>query len=245
MRIFLSALLIFLLAANVYALEVGVGGTFQDLDLSGKVQSKGTEIDLESDLGMGGDEPVGISLTVDGKKHHLLLSFASIKFGGGKTLSRTVQFRDQTYNVNTFVQSKFEYDLYEVQYNYDFLHLKKKNFGFSLGPLLKISLYDATVNLKTAVRDETYSAVLPIPTIGLAGSLDFTKYFSLLGQVNGLGSSDDNYVEYKALFRVKPIPYFHFDVGYKGMNIDVSSNDNSLDLETKGLLLQAGFVYKF
>jgi len=241
--LFISALLLLTLPA--YALEISGGANYQDLDFSGKVQSGVTQIDLGHDLGIEADEPVGFNLRLDTKRHHFCFDYASIKAEGAKTLEWDIQFQGQTYNISTYVESKLEYDLFEAQYNYDLIDLKWANWGISAGPLLKVSIYDANVNLSGGGFNESYAETLPLPTLGLVGELEVSKYLSLLAQANGIGYSGDTYIEYKAILRLKPFKYFNFDVGYKGMQVDYSKDNDLLDLKVKGLLLQGNFVYQF
>ena len=236
---------LFFLALPAYALEISGGANYQDLDFSGKVQSEGTRIDLKNDLGIKADEPVGFNLRLDAKRHHFCFDYASIKAEGAKVLSQSIDFQGQTYLITTYVESKLEYDLFEAQYNYDLIDLKWANWGISLGPLFKVSVYDASVNLSGGGFNESYAETLPLPTLGLVGELEATKYLSFLAQANGIGYSGNTYIEYKALLRLKPFKYFNFDIGYKGMQVDYSDDNDLLDLEVKGLLLQGNFVYKF
>jgi hypothetical protein len=197
-------------------------------------------------LGLDNDKPVGVSLHLEAEKHHLDFAFASVEFSGTKTLNRTITFKNQTYNVNTSVESTLEYNLYEAQYYYNLIDFKKgENFGVAFSPLFKVSIYDASVDLKAAGVSATYSETIPIPTIGALGEIDFTKHLSLLGQISGIGFSGDTYLEYKSVLRIKPLKYFNFDVGYKGANIEFSQSDNLIDIDAKGLYLQGAFVYKF
>ena len=246
MRKALLILFVFLLSSfSAYALEISVGPTYQDLDFSGKIQSNGTRIDLEDDLGISDDEPMGANIKIDGGRHHLYLDLASIKISGAQTLSRTIQFQNKTYSVSTFVSTEVEYNLYETQYHYDLLDIGGENLGFSLAPLLKVSVYDLSLNIKGGGNDETYSELLPIPTVGAIAQANATKYLSILAQASAVGYSGDNYIEYKSVLRIKPLKYVNLDIGYKGATVDYSHNSDILDLDIKGPFFQGSFVYKF
>jgi len=244
-KIILISFIFLFSSASIYALEIQVGPTYQDLDFSGKIQSEGTRLDLEGDLGISDDEPIGANIRLDGEKHHLCFDFASIKISGAKTLSRTIQFQNKTYNVSTFVTTEVEYNLYEAQYHYDLLDLGEENLGFSLAPLLKISVYDLSLNIKGGSNDETYSEFLPIPTLGAFAQLNATKYLSILAQASAVAYSGDNYIEYKSILRIKPFRYLNLDVGYKATKVDYSHSSDVLDLDVKGPFIQCSFVYKF
>ena len=247
MKRILLIIAVLLFCAPSYALEIAVGPTYQDLDLSGTVKADGgTEIDVENDLGLDNDKPVGVNLHLGMGKHNFDFNLAQLEFSGTKTLARTVTFDNQTFNVNTSVESTVEYDLYEAQYSYKLLEIGKEDMlKVSLSPLFKVSIYDASVELKSTGVNASYSKTLPIPTLGALGEIDFTRYLSLLGQVSAIGYSGDSYLEYKTVLRLKPVKYLNFDVGYKGTSIKFSESNNLIDIDAKGLYLEGAFVYKF
>lgn len=244
-RVFLMISVFLFFSASAYGWEITAGPTYQDFELSGKVKSDGTEIDAESDLGISDDDPIGVNVRIDHNKHHLSFDYASFDFSAVKTLIRTIQFKNKNYNISTSVTSKVEYDLYEAQYYYDLLEFERDDWGFSLAPLLKVSIYDANLNLKSIANDEAYSETLPVPTLGLAGQIDITKYISLLAQGSGIAYSGDNYVEYKGVVRIKPMKYLSFDVGYKGAQLDYSDSNDLIDIDVEGVFLEGAFVYEF
>ncbi|MFC1804306.1 hypothetical protein ACFLZ3_00535 [Candidatus Omnitrophota bacterium] len=231
--------------STAWALEISAGPSYQDLDISGNAQSAGTRLDLEDDLGLGDDKAVGVNVRLDGKKHHFSFDYASFEFSGSKILTRSIDFQNKTYSISVAVETKLEYNLFEAQYQYDLLHLGDDELGVSLAPLLKLTVYDASLNLQGGGNNETYSEILPLPSAGVAAELDCTKYLSLLAQINGIGYAGDTYIEYRAVARLKPHKFVNIDIGYKGIKVDFSHSDDLLDLDINGLLLQGSFVYKF
>jgi len=231
-----------LLGLNAYALEISVGVNYSDLDLSGKVKSDGTEIDLEDDLGIGDDEPTGLSLRLDGGRHHLWFNFASIEFSGSKIINRQFTFRNKTYAVSSLVDSKLEYDLYQLQYHYDLINIGEI---FELSPLFKVSLYDAEVRIKSSTYDESYKETLPLPTLGLLGRLNLSEYIDFYAQVSGIGYSGDTYIEYKTAVILRPIQYSNLEIGYKAMDVDYSDDDNLIDIKNSGFFALVNFTYAF
>ncbi|RKY32211.1 MAG: hypothetical protein DRP74_03005 [Candidatus Omnitrophota bacterium] len=196
-------------------------------------------------MGIGSEGVIGYNLRLDAGKNHLGLDYASLEAEGANTLSRDIEFNGQTYSASTHVESKLKCELLEIQYYYDIITLQWENWGIDLASLFKVNIYEAEVSIKGGGYDETYSETLPLPTVGIAGQLNATRYFSVLGQVNGIGYSDDTYLEYKALLRIKPAPFFNFDLGYKGIQLNYSDSNNLLDLDVEGFLMQGAFIFKF
>ena len=243
-----TLLIIFILlffSASIYAIEISVGPNYQNLDLSGKIKSNGTEIDIEDQLGIGDDEPMGMNARLKVGRHNLVLDLASVDFSGAKTLTEQIQFEGQTYAVSTYVESKLEYDLYEAQYHYDLLKFNLAGWGVCVSPLFKVSYYEASVSIKGGGNDESYSEALPLPSVGAVGQINATKYLSLLAQINGIDYSGDSYIEYKTILRIKPLAYLNIDVGYKATEFDYSDSNELLDLDIKGSFFQSSFVYRF
>ena len=185
-------------------------------------------------------------MRLDAGKHHFSFDYASVEFSGAKTLNQAVQFNDKTYAISTYVESKLKYDLYEIQHQYDLLSFGKKDkLAATISYLSKLSLYDVSVNIKGGTLDETHSEILPLPSLGGIAQIGLTKYFSLIGQVNGIGYSGDSYIEYKSVVRIKPLKYINLDVGYKGTQINYSDSNALVDINTEGLYLQGALVLKF
>jgi len=244
-KIFLTVFIALFFAAYSYAIEISAGPNYQDLDLSGKIKSNGTEIDIEDHLGMGDDEPMGIHARLKLGRHNLALDLASVDFAGAKTLTEQIEFEGQTYAVSAYVESKLEYDLYEAQYHYDLFKFNLAGWGVCVSPLFKVSYYEANVSIKGGGHDESYSEALPLPSVGAVGQINATKYLSLLAQINGIDYSGDSYIEYKTILRIKPIAYLNLDIGYKGTEFDYSDGDELLDLDIKGFFFQTSLVYRF
>ncbi len=232
---------------SVYAVEISVGASYTDFELSGKAKYKGTKIDIEKDLAVGGNKSAGGILRIDSERHHLTLEFTSVEFGGSKSISEEFKFNDKTYTVNAQIDSKLEYDILEIQCHYDLLDLENEMLGFSLAPLFKVAVYDAALKIKSSTLgyDETYSEILPLPTVGLLTQLNFTKYLNFSAQVNGIEYEGNSYFEYRALLEIKPMEGFSIGVGHKGVNMDYSDGDDLLDMDIEGLFAQAVLSYKF
>jgi hypothetical protein len=235
---------IIIFALSAYGLEISVGPSYSDLDLSGKVKYEVTEIDVEEDLGIGDDEPLGIALELKAGKHNFFVSYADVEFKGEKTINKTITFGDTTYAINTFVESQLKYTLYEVEYWYNLLKLGEE-LKFSLSPLFKVSVYDAEVTLKAGATEETYSEMLPVPTVGIVGDIEIGKYIGLFAKGSGIGYAGNVYLEYESFIRLKPISYLNLDIGYQGRGIDFEDDDNLIDIDIEGFFLRGLFRYEF
>ncbi len=239
-NLIISIAFLFLLAKTYCAVEIAGGFNYFDASLDGKVKSEGIKINVKDDLGLKDDNVEGGFLKIGLGKHHFLFNFSDFEFKGANTLSRQITFRNKTYTINTYVESKLEYSLYEFLYYYDLLKL----CAVKISPLFKVSLYDAEVNIKGGGNDESYSENLPLPTIGLRAQADF-KYIALFSQVNGIGYSDASYIEYIGGVILKPLKYLRVMLAYKGTNVDYENDENLIDIDVDGFFAQIGVYYKF
>ncbi len=249
-RIVLVIGIVLLFAVAAYAFEISAGPTYQDMEISGKVRSNiisGTniDIDIKNDLKISDDDAAGVNVTLIVGKHQISADLASFEFSGANNLTRNVTFKGQTYTAGTYVQSKIKYDLYEVQYQNNLIDLGISDIGITLGPVFKVSVYEASVQLQGGGNNEKYEETLPVPSIGLAAGVELTKFLSASAQATGVGYSGDTYIEYKALLCIKPIESLSFDIGYKGIDLDFSDGNDLLDLESNGPYFRGAFVYKF
>jgi len=231
-------------ALPTYALEISLGPAYSDLEISGTVKSEGTEIDLEEDLGMEGEEGVSPALELKLGKHNFLFCYDDVEFKGEKILTKTITFRDTTYAINTLVESQLKYALYELEYWYELLELEE-GIKCSLAPLFKISVYDAEVSLKGGGVEKSYDQVLPILTIGFLSEVGLTEYLSVGFKGCGIGYSGDKYFEYEGFLKISPVEYFNLEVGYANRCVDFSKSEDLIDIDIEGLFVKGFFKYEF
>ena len=243
----LGGIIVLLITSSGYALEISGGSIYTKFELSGKIKSEGTDIDMEKDLGMEDEESWGGFFEIDGKRHHLLASLSTQKFEGSKILEAPFEFRNKTYPASTRVDSKIEYNLYELQYHYDLLDIENRILGFSLASLFKVSVYEIDANIKDSSfgYDETYQETLFVPTIGFLIRTNLTKFLNLTAQASTIEYSGDSYTEYKAFLEISPIESIGLGIGYEGRKVDYAEKLDLIDIESKGAFAQLRFLYKF
>ena len=243
LRQFAAVAIAVFLPGLAHGLDVSAGGTYLDLDLSGKVQSDGTVIDVESDLSIDGDQSLAGFLRLDGDRHHLSFSFMSIEYKGDSVVQRDIVFGNQTFSLSTRVQSSLEYSLYEIQYQYDLLNLEI----LSVSPLIKVDVFDAEVRLRdsTGATDERYDESLPVPTVGINARLEMSDYVYVSAQFNGIAYDSNSYIEYGGTVGIEPFPFLFVETGYKRRNLDFDDGNDLIDIREDGWFVGAGLIFEF
>lgn len=138
----------------------------------------GTYIDFQETL--GGDTRSTVA-RLDGlyrfnEKHALGLSWYALRFTGSKKLEESFWWNGQEYLVNWQVNSKIDYDIYKLNYQYSVFHNDKAELGASFGfHVMKTFVSIAT---STLTQSGSESVTAPLPVWGLYASYNFTPRFS-------------------------------------------------------------------
>lgn len=248
-RIVVALAAVFLaVPAVTHAIEFSAGISFGKLDPSGNIQSGalGDKISLTSVLDIGEDSPVGVNLRIDGEKHHFSFDYTAIAFDGDNTFTKTITFQGKKYGIVVPTETDLKFNLSELTYYYDLYEMNPSpGTEFFFAPLIKLSIYDTEVSLKTVGIDESFSETLPIPTIGFVVGGKFSQYVRAAVQFSTISYSGNSFTNYEITVGVRPIQYLNLDIGYKGTNMDFDESDDALDFEMKGLYGQMSAVYTF
>jgi hypothetical protein len=147
----------------------------------------GTDIDLEDDLGLdksltvfrlGGDFWVG-------ERHRFDVSVFDLSRSSSRRIEKTIDFGDQTFEIDTTVNTASDLTIVKAAYTYAFLNRNRGYLGATGGLYVastKLSLSEAT--LGTA---ESEDLTAPLPVVGLRGEYDLTDRISLTSSVEWFG----------------------------------------------------------
>lgn len=163
-------------------------------------QGIGTEIDVESDLGLDKDETLpaflaGARLT---RSLSIIGEYYSIGRDATKSLERNITFEGVTYPLAASVTSELTTDVYRLVIGYSFVRTDKAEVGAALG--LHATDFEVgieglgTVGGTTAQTEQRRQDFLaPLPTLGLFGSFEVLPRLTLSGRVDYLSLSIDDY----------------------------------------------------
>jgi outer membrane protein len=236
----LFVLAVMVVPASLSAFEIGARGYYWFPSLEGNVKVDadgiaGTSIDFEKDLGIDDENYPTIEVFIGAGRHHLNLAYTNIEYSGVKTLTRTIVFDGEFYNVGELVSSSIEYRQIDFGYQYDFLNLENVLAGFSLGGVFQVTYLDGKVNLATTRIDEEEEFALPIPMIGL--NLHVGLLADILeARVRGTAIAYSGNMIYEIAGDVSytPFPFMDIHGGYKTFVIDIDEDDVIFDYDLSG-----------
>lgn len=166
--------------------SVLLGAFIAGPDTSARVDSvngRGTDIDLENDLGLDTTKTVA---RLDGYywfslRHRLDVSLFEYSRDATKTIERTIDFGGRSFVLNRTLDASSDVSIFKVAYTFAPIVRSRGHFGISAG------IYTASVEL--ALRDrasgaeEAQDLTAPLPVIGFRGQYDVTDRISFRGSV--------------------------------------------------------------
>jgi hypothetical protein len=202
--------------------------------------STGTDIDLEGDLGLQSSISVG---RFGGyywftQRQRIDVSYFELSRDSSRQLSKTIDFGDQTFAIDTVVSTNSSYTIEKVDYTWAPL---SREHGY-LGIVAGLYVLQTSLSLSESAlgKFETHSLTAPLPVVGLRGDYAVGRHFTLRGAVEYFGLTDSQSGG-KVSGRLTD-SYFGADYGFgKRMAVGLAYNAVSLNVEAKSSRL-AGSV---
>src|SRR5262245_10997879 len=184
------------LGVRVGGMLVGTFHTEATLDVVGT--NAGTAVDFEDQLGLSGQ---GSSFRVDSWfrfSRHSRLDLAWFTFDRSAThvIDRDITWCDQTFPINTTLQSELSTDILQARYTY---YLFAED-DFEFGPGIGIYGMNVTASLRSDALgiDEGFKSPVPLPVLSLQGAWEFAPRLQLVGgmqffflKLENVGSTDE------------------------------------------------------
>ncbi len=177
-----------------FHIEVTAGGWL--VDTGGQIQANGSPIDLVNDLNAGQRQGTfyGQLVFKPARKHRIVLEGTPFRINGLKSVTRSIVYRGQTFNISQTVRSSASLDYAFIGYQYDVLSGPKGHLGFSVG-----AAYLGATGLLQAVETNISATKTQQIALPLAGT-DFRvfpipghKFFEIEGGIRGMAFGDYGY----------------------------------------------------
>ncbi len=185
----LLAVLAFPTPAHALGDIVGVEAAIWPQSLSGNAaidngSTQGTTIDFKNDLGLKDKDstPQG-RLWLRLGRNYLTFDYNGSSRSGDGVLNKSVNYNGTTYSSGETIQSKYDLNLIEAQYRFDFVKLKLVDFGLGVGlnlAQIKMQLNGSSSGLTKL--DEN----VPYPTVNAALVIKPLPGFHIRAEANGL-----------------------------------------------------------
>lgn len=138
----------------------------------------GTYIDFQQTLGGTTRSTVA---RLDGlyrfsEKHAIGASWYALRFSGTKVLEQNFEWNGKPYTIGMQVDSKLNYDVYKLNYQYSVFHNNEVELGASFG--FHIMKTMVSIASSTILQSGSEAVTAPLPVWGLYASYNFTPRFS-------------------------------------------------------------------
>jgi len=159
-----------------------------DLDTTTQLDSNGGSIgldtDFEDDLGLDSSEDV---FRIDGyykfnDRHRIDYSYFDLSRSGSGTLQTEINFGDQTFTIDSLIETTFDLEIYKAAYTYSLLTRESYYLGVSGG--LYVADFDLGLeSLESPLETEAAELTAPLPVLGLRGEYEFNDKWTLQGSM--------------------------------------------------------------
>lgn len=226
-----------------YHVEFAYGLWWPDREMTVASESlgiAGTVIDVVDDLGFENQTFSDFRLVLrPARKFKLRLGYTPIKYEAATTLTRTIVFNGQRYDLGLPITSRLEWKDWRFGMEWDFIYRDRGYLGF----ITEVKYTDVEVDITSPFTSEFTSVNVPIPTIGLCGRGYLLKNLAVTGEFTGLKLTIDD----------KEGTYYNFDLyatfnftnnigvqgGYRTLRAEYLIDLDQGDLRLKGLYLGA------
>ena len=249
--IVLTALAVLVFPGAAFAQIVDLEGRYWFTDVKSSVKTKsgsvrGTDIDLEGDLGLEARDAPEARLTFfTGPASRIRLAYTHLDFEGDRTLRQTITFEGQTFASNSRVLTDLEIHYGRIGWLWQPLTIPGT---LRFGTLFEAKVFsiDASLETRGGVPEITESAAFSIalPTMGLA--LDVTPHskLHLFAEASGLYAGDYGHIiDAEAGLRFVPMPLVSLLAGYRVFDVRVGGGDDFAKLVTYGPFVGASLRF--
>ncbi len=204
--------------------KVEVTGSAWVLNSSGTLQASGTPIDLKRDLGIEQNQPTFLGKLVlkPGRKHRIVIEGTPFRLNGLNTITRTITYHGQTFNVSDTVSSSAQLDYLFAGYQYDVISRPAGHLGFAIGG----AYLNATGTLHSQQLNTTASKTetIGLPLIGAdfrVFPLPSHRFLEINGAAKGMAFGDyGHYVDGQINVGV-PVGHITLEAGYRIVDADL------------------------
>lgn len=204
----------------------------------------GTEIDFSRDLGIGTERFGEVRIRLrPARKHRFRIDYTPINFGAETLVERRIVFRGISYDVGVPISSSLTWNTWRLGYEYDIIHRSRGYFGIILEA--KYTDIEASLDAASFAREYT-RARGPIPAIGAIVKVYPVPMLAVTAEVSGLKAPNNalenfkgDYIDFDVSATLNMIENLGVQVGYRSLDLNVSSNDEAAALKLDGVYFGA------
>ena len=221
----------------------------------------GTAIDIKRDLGITSDRFPELRLRLrPGRKHRIRIDYLPIEYGATTVIKHRIVFRGMAYDPGLPVTSTLNWETWRFGYEYDLIHRSRGYFGL----ILEAKYTDLEASLDTSLGREFVRARGPIPAIGAVLKVYPLPILGIAGEITAFGLPDDpgspensilgaldtsrfpytgTYIDFDISGTLNFTRNFGAQIGYRSLDLNVSSNEDLAALKLAGIYIGAVVRY--
>ena len=196
----------------------------------------GTDIDFQKDLGFDAAQVTFLASFQwrISRRSRVNLTYYDMNRETTHTLQKDITFNDQTYHINTSVNSYFNTAIYQFSYGYAIIEKPGYEVGVligahTVGTKAGIALNGATSGIS---QDNNFGFTAPLPDLGVWGGYAFNDRFAvnldfdyLSLTVNGING---RLIAYDIAFSYKLTRQLDLSLAYSGLNFNVKTTKKNV-----------------
>jgi hypothetical protein len=215
-----------------------IGGYFPKVDTQTRLDStelnEGTLIEFEDNLNLDDSKtlPVASIAYNFGEKISVELAYLGFKRNGSLQIEETIEFGDETFDVDELIESKFNVDIYRLAFNYNFFQSPNWTLGAALG--IHITDFDIGISAPERMISEEVDQIAPVPYLALNAEYRFFDRWQLGGSIEyfslSAGDSDGSLVNITAGIDYSFSDSMGLGLAYNLYDLSVNSDSLTDDL---------------
>ncbi|UOK41278.1 MULTISPECIES: hypothetical protein [Flavobacterium] len=216
---------------------------------------RGTDVDFERDLGFDKKNTTILAEFEwrSSSRSRFTLNYFNSRRNSSRTLDRDITIGDETYFINTSLNTSLETNFFRFSYGYAIFSKPKYEVGLLIGTHTITTKIGVEVQGETADidRNKTFDAVAPLVDFGIWGGYAFTDRFALRGEINyfqlRIDTFDGKTFGYNVAGVYRVWKKLDVALGYGGLDLNVNFNqdraDYDIDWGHNGLMLYASYSF--
>jgi hypothetical protein len=203
----------------------------------------GTDIDFVNDLGIGSERFGELRLRLrPGRNHRFRIDYMPISYATQTVVERRLVFRGIAYDIGVPVSTALSWTAWRLGYEYDIVHRSRGYFGI----IIEAKYTDVEASLDTPFGREFTRTRGPIPAIGAVLRIYPVPFLGITAEVSGvrlpsnlLETYTGEYVDVDIYGTLNFIEQFGVQIGYRSLDLSVSSDEEAGALKLEGIYLGA------